>query len=139
MVVDEYGGTAGIITLEDVLEENVGDIRDEYDQDEKEQEVVQIDESNYVVSGKANIYELGKTLRVGFPESDAFDSVNGFLVTQYGRMPRVGEQINYNNCTFVIKAADEKKITSVELHVTSADERHGRDEDAMFSSERAAA
>lgn len=139
VVVDEYGGTAGIITLEDVLEEIVGDIRDEYDQEEHEVKIQQIDGSHYVVSGKANIYELGKQLRVSFPESDAFDSVNGFLIALYGRMPRVGEKISYEACTFVIEAADEKKITSVELHLSLADDDNMIDDQLGNVSERVAA
>lgn len=139
VVVDEYGGTAGIITLEDVLEEIVGEIRDEYDREEREEKIKKIDDNNYVVSGKANIFELGKALKVTFPESDAFDSVNGFLVALYGRMPRVGETIDYNDCTFVVKAADEKKITLVELHLSTQEERQQKEANDSVESERAAA
>jgi CBS domain containing-hemolysin-like protein len=116
VVVDEYGGTAGIISLEDVLEEIVGEIRDEYDDEEHERTVKQIDANNYMVDGKAKIFELGKVLDVSFPESDAFDSLGGFLVATHGRMPRVGAKITFEDCTFVIKAADEKKIKEVHVY-----------------------
>lgn len=116
IVVDEYGGTAGIISLEDVLEEIVGEIRDEYDDEELERTVQQIDANNYMVSGKAKIFELGKVLGVSFPESDAFDSLGGFLIATHGRMPRAGAKITFDDCTFVIKAADEKKITKVHIY-----------------------
>lgn len=138
IVVDEYGGTAGIITLEDVLEEIVGEIRDEYDREELEEKVQQIDANNYLVSGKANIYELGKVLKVAFLESDAFDSVNGFLTAIHGRMPKVGEKIFYQNCTFVIKAADEKKITSVQLQLNGAQGNDFHQKNSL-SSQRVAA
>lgn len=116
IVVDEYGGTAGIISLEDVLEEIVGDIRDEYDDEETERTVQQIDANNYMVDGKAKIFELGKVLDVSFPESDGFDSLGGFLITLHGRMPKVGNKIVFEDCTFVIKAADEKRIMQVHIH-----------------------
>jgi|SRR5579871_319090 len=121
IVVDEYGGTAGIISLEDVLEELVGEIRDEYDDEEYERTIQQLDANNFIVDGRAKIFDLGKVLKVAFPESDAFDSLGGFLVAVHGRMPKIGTQIVFNNCTFIIKAADEKKI--IEVHVTVADRR----------------
>jgi putative hemolysin len=117
VVVDEYGGTAGIISLEDVLEELVGEIRDEYDDEESERTLRKIDANNYLVSGRAKIFELGKTLGVSFPESDAFDSVGGFLITLYGRMPKVGSKIVFGDCTFLIKAADERKIMQVHINL----------------------
>ncbi len=113
IVVDEYGGTAGIISLEDVLEEIVGEIRDEYD--EEEREVVQIDADNYIANGRANLFELGKLLEVAFPESEAFDSLGGFLIALHGRMPRVGAKIEFGDLIFLIKAADEKKIMQVHI------------------------
>ncbi len=116
IVVDEYGGTSGIISLEDVLEELVGEIRDEYDDEESETTLRQLDANNYLVSGKAKIFELGKVLGVTFPESDAFDSVGGFLTNYYGRMPKVGSKIVFGSCVFLIKAADERKIMQVHIN-----------------------
>lgn len=119
IVVDEYGGTAGIISLEDVLEEIVGEIRDEYDDEERE--VTQIDAQNYLANGRANLFELGKMLGVSFPESDAFDSLGGFLISTYGRMPHVGAKIHFGEITFLIKAADEKKI--IQVHILQGQNR----------------
>ena len=115
VVVDEYGGTAGIISLEDVLEEIVGDIRDEYDYEEPER-LHKIDAHNYLASGKVNIFELGKELDVSFPESEGFDSLGGFLIALKGRMPKMGERLYFDDCTFMIKVACEKKITQVHIH-----------------------
>lgn len=116
IVVDEYGGTAGIISLEDVLEEIVGDIRDEYDDEELERTVQAIDAENYMVNGRAKIFELGKVLGVSFPESEAFDSLGGFLVSLHGSLPSIGTKIPFGECMFTIKAADEKKIMLVHIH-----------------------
>lgn len=113
IVVDEYGGTAGIISLEDVLEEIVGEIRDEYDDEERE--VIQIDSQNYLANGRANLFEVGKILEVSFPESDAFDSLGGFLIATHGSMPRLGTKIEFGDLIFLIKAADEKKIMQVHI------------------------
>ncbi len=116
IVVDEYGGTAGIISLEDVLEEIVGEIRDEYDDEEYERTIQEVDSNNYLASGKAKIFELGKVLNVSFPDSDAFDSLGGFLVAIHGCMPNVGTKIMFGDCSFLIKTADEKKIIDVHIH-----------------------
>jgi len=129
IVVDEYGGTAGIISLEDVLEEIVGEIRDEYDYEEKDSIIEQIDANNFLADGKANLFELGKILGATFPESDAFDSLGGFLITRHGSMPQVGEQISFENFNFVIKAADEKKISEVQIIQASPQDPLAHDEE----------
>ncbi len=113
VVVDEYGGTAGIISLEDVLEEIVGEIRDEYDDEERE--LMQIDGNNFVAAGRANLFEIGKSLDIAFPQSDAFDSLGGFLTAIHGRMPKVGAKIKFEDLTFLVKAADEKKVIQVHI------------------------
>lgn len=115
IVVDEYGGTAGIISLEDVLEEIVGEIRDEYDDEESEITIKQISPNNYVADGRANIFDLGKLLNINFPDTDAFDSLGGFLLSHHGRMPNIGDKITFNDYDFLIKAADEKKIIKVQI------------------------
>jgi putative hemolysin len=137
VVVDEYGGTAGIISLEDVLEEIVGEIRDEYDDEEYERTIQQIDSNNYLASGKAKIFELGKELNITFPDSDAFDSLGGFLIALHGCMPNVGTKIMFGDCSFLIKTADEKKIIDVHIHrpgqVKKALFDHARDQAVFIS------
>lgn len=137
VVVDEYGGTAGIISLEDVLEEIVGEIRDEYDDEEHERTIQQIDNNNYLASGKAKIFELGRELNVSFPDSDAFDSLGGFLVALHGCMPNVGTKIMFGKCVFLIKAADEKKIIDVHIHRPSQEKKlildHQNDQAVLIS------
>ena len=84
IVVDEYGGTAGLITMEDILEELVGDIYDEYD--EVEEEYTKIDENTYILSGSMTIYDVNKLLNAGIPEGD-YDTLSGFLQEELGRIP----------------------------------------------------
>lgn len=115
IVADEYGGTAGLITLEDVLEELVGEIHDEYDDEEKDRDIRQLDNNTYLVNGRINLFEVGKILDVEFPKSDAFDSLGGFLVASHGRVPKVGSKICFEDINFLIKAADDKKIMQVQI------------------------
>jgi putative hemolysin len=113
IVVDEYGGTAGMITLEDVIEEIVGEIRDEYDSEEDERVFHKIDEDNYSADGKASIYHLGDVLDLEFPEDEAFESLAGFLIATYGKMPPANAEIDFGGWRFMVKNVDEKRITTV--------------------------
>lgn len=113
IVVDEYGGTAGMITLEDVIEEIVGEIRDEYDSEEDERVLHKIDENNYSADGKAGIYHIRDALGIEFPEDEAFESLGGFLIATYGKMPPPNAEIDFGGWRFMVKNADEKRISSV--------------------------
>jgi putative hemolysin len=130
IVVDEYGGTAGIISLEDVLEEIVGEIRDEYDNEEDERRFRKIDEDNYQANGQASIYDLGESLEVNFPESEPYETLGGFLIATYGKMPPPNTEIDFGGWRFMVKNADEKKITSVLIRrLPGHDKSHNSDED----------
>ena len=85
IVVDEYGGTSGIITMEDILEELVGNIFDEYDEVEKDYE--QIDENTFMINGSVSIYDLRKILEIEIPEGD-YDTLSGYLIELLGRIPK---------------------------------------------------
>jgi CBS domain containing-hemolysin-like protein len=113
IVVDEYGGTAGMITLEDVIEEIVGEIRDEYDSEEDERVLHKIDEDNYSSDGKASIHHLGEVLGIDFPEDQDFESLGGFLIATFGKMPPLNTEIDFGGWRFMVKNADEKRITTV--------------------------
>ena len=89
IIVDEYGGTAGLVTMEDILEELVGDIYDEYDKEEKEYE--KIDENTYMLAGSLPIYDVNKLLDAGIPEGD-YDTISGFLQEELGRIPEDEEK-----------------------------------------------
>lgn len=116
IVIDEYGGTAGIVTMEDLVEEIVGNIFDEYDVEEHE--IEQIDENSYVVVGTKNLRELGDYLQIELPY-DQYDTLNGFLIGQLDRIPNIGEQpiIEYEGCRYEVVEVVEKRISKVKLYI----------------------
>ena len=117
IVVDEYGGTAGLVTIEDLLEEIVGEIRDEYD---VEAEPVQ-DEGNgvYVFSGKVDVDEMADRLGVDIPR-EGFATVGGFLMAQLGRVPAVGESFDIDHLHVQVLEAERRRITRVRVQRITA-------------------
>lgn len=113
IVLDEYGGTAGIVTVEDLIEEIVGDIRDEYDDHEKDIEVVKEDE--YIVEGSTRIDELNDLIGVNI-ESEDFDTIGGFIVGEFGYIPEVNESIEYEGIKFVVEEVDRNRIEKLRIH-----------------------
>lgn len=112
VVLDEYGGTAGIITLEDLVEEIVGDIHDEYDGEENEIEV--IDKNEFIVHGSIKITEINGMIGIRI-KNDDFDSLGGFLLGKFGRLPKKGEEIQYNNVRFIIEKVDKNRIEKIRI------------------------
>ena len=112
IVIDEYGGTAGMITLEDLVEEIVGDIRDESDELFNEIEVVEEDE--YLVCGSAEIDLINEMLGVKI-ESEDFDTIGGFVTGLFGRLPETGEQIEFNNMKFVVEHVQKYRIEKLRI------------------------
>ena len=114
IVVDEYGGTAGLITMEDILEEIVGDIFDEYDEFEEEYE--KIDDKIYIISGKMPIYDVNKLLNSNIPEGD-YDTLSGYLQEELGRIPTDEENpiIETKELTFKIEEYEDKRIIKVKI------------------------
>lgn len=112
IILDEYGGTAGLITMEDILEELVGDIYDEYD--EIEEEFEKIDENTYILSGSMTIYDVNKLLKTQIPEGD-YDTLSGFLQEKMGRIPDDEETpiIETKEVTFKIEEYEDKRIVKV--------------------------
>ena len=112
IIVDEYGGTAGLITMEDILEELVGDIYDEYDKEEKEYE--KIDDNTYLLSGSLPIYDVNKLLDAKIPEGD-YDTLSGYLQEELGRIPKDEENpiIETDRVTYKIEEYEDKRIIKV--------------------------
>lgn len=113
IAVDEYGGTAGVVTLEDIIEEIVGEIQDEYDVDEKQYR--SLGENKIIADARAHIWDLEKPLNVVFPDDGGYETLAGFIMTQLGYIPESGTVLNWKNLRFTIKEANEKRIGMVEI------------------------
>jgi len=114
IIIDEYGGTAGIVTLEDLIEEIVGNIFDEDDDEEKELE--KIDENTYLIKGSISLDEAQEILGSQLPV-DEYETLSGFIIGQIGRIPEKGDEptIEYNDLVFKVEEVDEKKISKVKV------------------------
>jgi len=112
IVVDEYGGTAGLATLEDLLEEIVGEIRDEYDVEAET--VVDVGQGTYVFSGKANFDEVRERLHVEI-EPEGFETVGGYVLTRVGRVPSVGETFELDGLVVEVVEAERRRIHRVRI------------------------
>ena len=112
IVVDEYGGTAGIVTMEDILEEIVGEIYDEYDEVEKIYE--KIDENTYVINGFMAVSEVEKILDIEIPEGD-YDTISGYLIEELGRIPSEKENpiIETKEVTYKVEKVKDKRIVKI--------------------------
>lgn len=117
IVVDEYGGTAGLVTFEDLLEEIVGDIQDEYDNDTKRGELIKIlDEKTAIVKAKISIDELNKLFELNLPEETSYDSLGGFITSITEVLPKKGDVIDYKNILLIeILEANEKRVSKVKI------------------------
>jgi magnesium and cobalt transporter len=112
IVVDEYGGTAGLVTIEDLLEEIVGEIRDEYDVESEP--IVDDGNGRFVFSGKVNIDEVSQRLNVEI-EREGFETVGGYLMHHIGRVPTVGETFDLDGLTVEVLAAERRRINKVRI------------------------
>jgi CBS domain containing-hemolysin-like protein len=112
IVVDEYGGTAGLVTLEDLIEEIVGEIRDEYDVEVEP--VVDEGAGRFVFSGKAHVQELAERMHVT-PEGEGFETVGGYLLSRLGRVPLVGERFDVDGLDVEVLEAERRRINRVRI------------------------
>lgn len=117
IVVDEYGGTAGVVTLEDVMEEIVGEIHDEYDVDEKQYR--RLSETKLLADGRISVWDLEQALGVEFPANQGFETLAGFVTWQAGCLPEPGSVVKWRDLRFTIKDRDERRIGTIEIEKTS--------------------
>ncbi len=118
IVIDEYGGTAGVLTLEDIIEEIIGDIMDEYDLEEKW--LVEEEDGTLLVDARLDIEDLEEYLKVDFPKGK-FESIGGFVINMLGKVPVVNEKIIYGPFEMVVEQADRRKIEKIRIRRLAAD------------------
>ena len=120
VVQDEFGGTAGIVTIEDIVEELVGEIRDEYD---REDEPVQAVGSGWIITGRTHVDDVNDEIGSDF-ESDEFDSIGGYVFGLFGRQPALKERISAEGFDFEVAETDGRRILKLRVtpHVNSAQE-----------------
>ena len=126
VVVDEYGGTSGIVTLEDVIEEIVGEIRDEYD---KESPLYRkVDEETFIVNAKIDIESLDELVNINIPDTDEYETLGGFILEKTGALPNEKETIRHNNFLLTMEKVEKNRI--VQVRITSSPETENSDEKA---------
>ena len=131
VLVDEYGGTAGIVTMEDILEEIVGNIQDEYD--EEEQEITKISENSYIISGAADPEDVLPALHAKKPESREYDTMNAMIVDLLGRIPTESESptVKYDDVEFTVMVVEDNWISRIKAVIQeTADEKNESEEES---------
>jgi CBS domain containing-hemolysin-like protein len=115
IVLDEFGGVAGLATIEDALEEIVGEIADEYDP-ETEVKIVKIDDDTCEAIGRTHVDEINAMMGFELPESEDFDTIGGFVFAEFGRVPAVGESIVWQDAVrFTVLDATRRRVNRVRL------------------------
>jgi magnesium and cobalt transporter len=112
LVVDEYGGVAGLVTIEDVLEQIVGEIEDEYDLDENDDEIVSERNGRFRVKAATEIEDFNAHFGTRFAD-DEFDTIGGLITDRFGHLPKRGERIDFEGLAFQILRADSRRIHSM--------------------------
>jgi magnesium and cobalt transporter len=114
IVVDEYGGVAGLVTIEDVLEQIVGDIEDEYDFDEAEDNILREKGGRWRVKAQADIADFNAVFATGFAE-DEYDTVGGLVMSRFGHVPKRGESIDIEGLRFSVLRADSRRLHTLQV------------------------
>jgi len=117
IVLDEYGGTAGIVTLEDILEELVGEITDEYEKTPPEP-IKRIDQNTIEADARTYVDDLNDEFELNLPEDEDYDTVGGFVFSHLGYIPKTGETFDYENLKFAITSAETRRIKRIRIQKT---------------------
>lgn len=123
VVLDEYGGTAGLVTIEDILEELVGEIADEYEEAVPEP-IVEIDEHTVEVDARVRIDDLNHELDLELPEDEDYETIGGFVFSTLGKVPVVGEQCTYQSVTIKVIGAEPRRVTRLRLEIDFPNGNH---------------
>ncbi|MDQ2922594.1 MAG: hemolysin family protein, partial [Acidobacteriota bacterium] len=133
-VVDEHGGLEGVITLEDLLEEIVGDISDEHDEEVNEQ-ITPAGDNKYILAGGLAVRDLNRRLKLSLPESESYTTIAGFLMTEAGHVLKPGDTVEYNGLKFEVDRVERRRVISVRLELPS----HSKTAEAEIPSDNARA
>ena len=131
VVIDEYGGTAGIVTLEDLLESIVGNIQDEYDQEDEEISI--INDTIFEVDGITDIEEVEEHIGKTFPDGD-YDTIGGYIISVLGFLPQDGEmnEVQFENVKFTVLSVEERRIDKVKIEILPQEEKEEVEERRFF-------
>lgn len=119
VVLDEYGGTSGIVTLEDILEELVGEITDEYEETSPEL-IKKIDKTTIDIDARAYIGDLNDQCQLNLPEDEDYDTMGGFVFSQLGYIPKAGESFDYGDLKFTIASAEARRIKRIRIKLVNS-------------------
>jgi len=117
IILDEYGGTEGLVTIEDLLEEIVGDIQDEYDEEEKL--IKETTNNKIIVDGRVDIDEINYELGISLPEED-YETISGFVLSMLGYVPEEGEKVEFSNLEIIVTEISQRRISKVEIQKNDA-------------------
>ena len=139
IVVDEYGGTSGLVTIEDVLEEIVGEIQDEHDSEEEHPPVAEeVESGRWILDARYQIYDLNELLDTTLPEDDDFDTVAGFVLERLGRVPEVDESFEVAGLRFRVLDATPTRIERLQIERLATDAVPNRPEEGLLDADGAA-
>lgn len=127
VVLDEYGGTVGIVTIEDLVEEIVGEIEDEYDEDKSSVQVVS--DNEYVFDGSVRLHDISDIIGVNM-ESEEFDSVGGLMINELGRMPEQNEEVVIGNIRLIAEEVEKNRILKVRMFIEKKEDENTRETEA---------
>ena len=113
IVVDEWGGTEGLVTLEDVVEEVIGEIRDPYDNEEED--VLNQPDGSFIVDGSISIYDLEEETDIKFPDERDYDTLAGFILETLTEIPTIGEHVEYEDIVFTVQTVQNNRIGKVQI------------------------